>query len=56
MAKPRIVVAPSLPADVFRSLPERFAAIGGDGNFTVEQTLQAAKDSQAEAILEHFRK
>jgi lactate dehydrogenase-like 2-hydroxyacid dehydrogenase len=55
MAKPRLVVAPSLPDDVFKSLPQRFEAIGGDGNLSVEQTLQAAKDFKADAILVSHR-
>jgi len=55
MSKPRLVIAPSLPEDVFRSLPERFIAVGGDGNLSVEQTLQAAKETHADAILVSHR-
>ena len=55
MSKPRLVVAPSLPEDVFHSLRDRFNAIGGDENFSVGQTLEKARGHQAEAILVSHR-
>jgi hydroxypyruvate reductase len=55
MNKPRIVVAPSLPADVFESLDQRFQAIGGDNNLSVAEALQAAQDSKAEGLLVSHR-
>jgi lactate dehydrogenase-like 2-hydroxyacid dehydrogenase len=55
MTKPRIVVAPSLPTDVFQSLGSRFQAVGGDANMSVAEALQAARDTEAEGLLVSHR-
>ena len=57
MKKPRIVVAPSLPPDVFASLGERFQFVGGDATITVAEALRAARDSEAEGlVVSHMHK
>lgn len=55
MAKPRLIVAPGLPQAVFASLPERFDALGGDRNMSVEEALSAVRDRTAEALLVSHR-
>lgn len=55
MAKPRLIVAPGLPKAVFESLSERFDALGGDRNMSVEEALVAVRDRTAEALLVSHR-
>jgi len=55
MPKPRLVVAPGLPPAVFDSLPDRFEAVGGDGNMSVDQALAAVAGHKAEALLVSHR-
>jgi len=55
MPKPRLVVAPGLPSAVFQSLPERFDALGGDLNMSVDEALAAVAGHRAEALLVSHR-
>ena len=55
MSKPRLVVAPGLPRAVFDSLSERFDAIGGDGNMSVEEALAQVEQHKAVALLVSHR-
>jgi len=55
MIKPRLVVAPGLPRAVFDSLPQRFDAIGGDGNMSVEEALAQVEEHKADALLVSHR-
>ncbi|HMA49498.1 MAG TPA: D-glycerate dehydrogenase [Magnetospirillaceae bacterium] len=55
MNKPRLVVAPGLPRAVFDSLSERFDAIGGDGNMSVEEALAQVEQHRADALLVSHR-
>lgn len=55
MNKPRLVVAPGLPRAVFESLPERFTAVGGDRNMTVDEALAQVEEQRAEALLVSHR-
>jgi lactate dehydrogenase-like 2-hydroxyacid dehydrogenase len=54
---PRLVVAPSLPADVFHSLAQHFDSVGGDRDLSADQALELADQRQAEALLvSHYHK
>jgi lactate dehydrogenase-like 2-hydroxyacid dehydrogenase len=55
MNKPRLVVAPGLPQAVFESLPERFDAIGGSSNMSVDEALAKLVTHRAEALLVSHR-
>ena len=55
MRKPRLVVAPGLPRAVFDSLPQRFDAIGGDGNMSVEEALAQVEEHKSDALLVSHR-
>jgi lactate dehydrogenase-like 2-hydroxyacid dehydrogenase len=55
MSKPRLVVAPGLPRAVFDSLPERFDAIGGEGNMSVQEALAQVERHKADALLVSHR-
>ena len=55
MIKPRLVVAPGLPRAVFDSLPQRFDAIGGDGNMSVEEALAQVEEHKSDALLVSHR-
>ena len=55
MNKPRLVVAPGLPRAVFESLPERFAAVGGDRNMSVDEALAQVEEHRADALLVSHR-
>lgn len=54
MTRPRLIIAPSLPADILPRLSERFIAEGGEGNLTVAEAVTLVRERDAPALLVSF--
>ena len=56
MAKPRVLVAPSLPAAVVERLHARFDAVGGDRDMSVDDALAIARPPLDAVLVSHRHK